>query len=271
MRVSILQIPTRNESGEGHNSLRHEMRGIRKPSLRARIQVASPLHNQRTIPDRRTGQNPNRLVSIRPSTSRQRSVLERHAHVVRNHRVQSERLVHDVLKVLHVLEVLVCGLFGGADGGEDFLAQFGGDAGGEGEVVDGPGESAGGGVAACEEDRDELVAEHLAVACVACDGVEEGVARVVGVFLGEFLGGEGKGAVDVVVDEFVNGFDARVESHAVARNGPVQWANARDDGLHALRVVEGVGEAGLWFVEGVDAGAEEEVCCCVESVAEHHV
>lgn len=71
-------------------------------------------------------------------------------------------------QVGHVLEVVVCGCARRADFVKDFGAEFCIDLGVVGEFVEGPRERCGGGVAAGEEDGDDLVADGLGVAGVVC-------------------------------------------------------------------------------------------------------
>ena len=58
----------------------------------------------------------------------------------------------------------------------DFGAEARHDGWVAGELVEEPGEGGGGGVAAGEQDGDELVANDLAIAREAGQGVQEGVA-----------------------------------------------------------------------------------------------
>ena len=83
-----------------------------------------------------------------------------------------------MLQVLHGLERLVRRHPRAADMVHDLGAQLGHDLGLLGEFVEEPGQRAGGGVAAGEQDGNELVAQDFAVTGVFGQGVEEGVAFV---------------------------------------------------------------------------------------------
>ena len=109
----------------------------------------------------------------------------------RDGRIQAERLVEDVLEIGHGFEVGVGrGATGWAEVGEDFGAQATHNVRVAGELEEGPGQGGGGGVAAGEQDGDELVADHGAVAREAGQGVQEGVAGVGLCFLFQLVGRE---------------------------------------------------------------------------------
>lgn len=81
--------------------------------------------------------------------------------------VEAHSLVEDGVEVFHFLEVCVGGfpaLGADAEPGADFVAQFGHDVWVAGELEEAEGEGSGCGVAAGEEDGDELVAEDSGVA-----------------------------------------------------------------------------------------------------------
>lgn len=197
-------------------------RRVREARLDGRVQVGAALHDERRVADGRALGNRNGLRAVGPAADRQRRVRQRDADVVRHHGVQAQRLVHDVLQVLHVLEVLVRRGAVAADVLHDLGAQRREHGGLLREVVQDPGQGAGGGVAAREERRDELVAQRLSVPGVGRDGVEEGVAFVVVGFFFEFLRREGEGLVDVHVHEVVQHAERRVETHSLAGHCPVE-------------------------------------------------
>jgi hypothetical protein len=114
-------------------------------------------------------------------------------------------------EIAHTFEIIIARLTGRTDTIEDFIAEFTEYSRVRGEFVEEPGESDGGGVAAGEEDGDELVAKDGAVASVGGDCMEEGVALVgFGEFF-EFIRGEGEGLVDDAVGEFVEHCEAGIE------------------------------------------------------------
>lgn len=79
------------------------------------------------------------------------------------------------------------------------------------QLVERPRQGRGRGVAAGEQDGDELVAQHLSVAREAREGVQERVAFFGLGLGGEFFGGETERVVDEWVDEFVEDFEFFVE------------------------------------------------------------
>ena len=95
-----------------------------------------------------------------------------------------------MLEIAHGFEVGVGRGSGGAQTVEDFGAESGDDARVPREFVEDPGQCGGGGVAAGEEDGDELVPDNGPVAREGGEGVQEGVAAVGFCFLFEFLRGE---------------------------------------------------------------------------------
>ena len=115
-----------------------------------------------------------------PPPRGERGVRESYAHVVGDDGVETQGFVEGVLQVAHGFEVVV-GRFCGrvrAERAVDFAAQGGHDFRVAGQRVEEPGERYCGRVAAGEEDGDELVAQHGAVARVRGQRVQEGVALV---------------------------------------------------------------------------------------------
>lgn len=115
------------------------------------------------------------------------------------------------------------------------------------ELVQREAEGRGRRVAAREEDREDLVAQDGPVAREARDGVQEGVVTVGLGLGGELLRGEAEGALDVVVDEGVDG--GQVAEVGLAAVEPGDAAGADDVGLDLRGLVEGVGE-GLLVMAG---------------------
>ena len=236
-----------------------------------RVDVGPVLEDERAVADRRVFEDGEGLRAVGPAAAGERRVGQRDADVVGDDGVEAQRLVERVLQVAHGFEVLVGGLRGGvgAEGGVDFAAERGDDVGVLGEGVEEPGEGHGGCVAAREEDGDQLVAQHGAVARVGGQRVQEGVALVGLGFGFEFRGREREGLVDVLFDEGVEDFQALVE--AFLGHEGLRGASAGDDGLHVLDFSESVRELGLGVLEAVDAVAEEEVGGGVEGEAEEEV
>ena len=112
------------------------------------------------------------------------------------------------------------------------------------EETDGPGEAAGGGVAAGEQDIDELVADGDGIAHLGHERVDEHVAFFAFFFAGFGGGGclfESQGIGDDVVDEVVDEFAGFAEAEAV--DEPVEVAEAATHSEVMLPFVKGVGES----------------------------
>lgn len=172
-----------------------------------RVDVVPALHGERAVDDDVVLEDRDVGLARLPG---QRRVLERRAQVVRHRGVQPERLVERVRQVGHALEVGVRRRAALPDGGEDLAAQLGVDGGVVGELVDGPRERRGGGVPPRQEDRHDLVPQHLGVAGVPRDLVEErGVLVGLGELL-EFVLREDRGLLDVRLHESLEHRDASV-------------------------------------------------------------
>lgn len=180
-----------------------EDRHVREVGRRLGVEVATPLHQKRGVAHGRVFADADRLEAVGAAAVGKRGVVKGQSDVEGDAGIEAERLAHDVLQVAHVLQVVVRRRLVGADALEDLATQLGYDFRVVGELVEEPGEHGGGGVAAREEDADDLVADDLAVAREARQGVQEGVAVVGFGFLFEFLGGKAQGVVDVGVDEGV--------------------------------------------------------------------
>lgn len=178
-------------------------RHVRELGRRLGVEVATSLHQKGRVPHRRIFADADGLEAVRPAAVGKSGIMKGESDVERDARIEAEGLAHDMLQVAHVLQVFVRRRLGGADALEDLAAQLGDDFGVVGQLVEEPGEHGGGGVAAGEEDGHDLVADDLAVAREAGQGVQEGVAVVGLGFLFEFFGGEAQGVVDVGVDEGV--------------------------------------------------------------------
>ena len=155
------------------------------------------------------------------------------SHIEGDAGVEAQSLAHDMLQVSHILQIVISRRSVGADTLEDFATEFRHDGRVVGEFVEEPGEHGGGGVAAGEEDGDDLVADDFAVVGEAREGVQEGVARVGFRFLFQFRGREAQGVVDVGVYEGVELFDAGEEG--APGDEPVEWAG---DGRLAMDMIE---------------------------------
>lgn len=185
------------------------------------------------------------------------------------------------MKISHGFEIGVGrGAAVRAEVGVDFGPEARHDGRVAGELVEEPGEGGGGGVAAGEQDGDELVANDLAIAREAGEGVQEGVARVRLCFLFEFFWGEAQGLLDVRVHEGVEDLEVGVEAAAgdeavhgsawgeisakdryvcggrLGGGEEVGLPGSSDDVLHPLHFGKGLGELGLRVVEAVDARSE---------------
>lgn len=122
----------------------------------------------------------------------------------------------------------------GADGAEDLLAEFVDDLWVLGKFMEEEGEGAGGGVAAGEEDGDDLVADDFAVASGVGEGVKEGL--VLRVFETRWV--EGEALRDDWLDEVVHYFEAFPEGFAVEE--AVEGADAGDLVLGRMQSVGGM-------------------------------
>jgi len=169
-----------------------------------------------------------------------------------------------------------------AEGGDDGVAQRGEGGRVPEEQVEEPGEEGGGGVAAREQDVQELSAEFEGVAGLLRQGFKEDVLLLLALIgrLGVFgLGALGQRQSDVVVHELVHGFIVLFVLLGVVE--PVVVRQAEAAGHVHLRRVEVAGECGfvVRFVRGrrvasgfrqlaVDRFAEEELAGGVQSQAE---
>lgn len=115
-------------------------------------------------------------LPILAAAPRQPGVLVGELGVDGHDGVQTEGLVQDVAEVLEVLDLVEGGGF--AVEGGDFGLEFGPDVGAAGELEEGGGHEGGGGVAACDQGVDDLVAQFVLVAAMLGQFVEEDVALV---------------------------------------------------------------------------------------------
>lgn len=212
-----------------------------------RVQVRAALHDERRVSDGRVLEHRQRLGAVRAAAPGQGRVLEGDADVERHGRVETQRLVEDGPEVRHVLEVVVRGEAVLADGLEDLGAQAGHGVRMPAELVDGPREGRGGGVAAGEQDGDDLVAQDFGVAGEAGELVQKGVVLVGFGVGGEFLGAHAQGALDEVVDKAVHDFEAVVVG--LFGDEGLELVGAGEDVLDALDFVEGFGEFLFWSSE----------------------
>lgn len=196
-------------------------RHVRELGRRLGVEIATSLHQKRRVPHRRVFPDADRLQAVGAAAMGKRGIVEGQSHIERHARVEAEGLAHDVLQVADILQVIVGWGFGGPDALEDVAAQLGDYLRVGGELVEEPGEHGGGGVAAGEEDADDLVADDGAVAREACEGVQEGVAGGGFGFLFKFGGREAQRVLDVGVNEGVEDFDAGEEGPP--RDEPVEW------------------------------------------------
>lgn len=130
----------------------------------------------------------------------------------------------------------------GAEVGDDGGAEFLEDLRVTQELVEEPGEQRGGGVAAGEEDVEELGAEFDGVAGARGELFEEDVALLVVAFFGELLatGGFAQGQVYVVVNEALDVLVVVFELARVVQ--PVEISQAETLGKVGLSTVEVAGE-----------------------------
>lgn len=225
-------------------------------SLRdGRVQIRAALHDERRVTDGRVLEHRERLGAVGAAASGQSRVLEGDADVEGHGRVEAERLVEDGLEIRHVLEVVVRGQAVLANGLEYLGAQAAYCLRMPAELVDGPREDRGGGVAAGEQDGDDLVTQDFWVAREAGELVQEGVVLVGFGVGGELLGTHAQGALDEVVDEVVHDFEAVVVGF-LGDQGP-EAEGAGEDVLHALDFVEGFGKLLFWGSIGVSESVTE--------------
>ena len=185
--------------------------------------------------------------------------------------MQAQGLVEQGFEVLEVLQLL--------EGWElvvergDVGLQRGEDVRAVGQGVPDVGEEGGGGVAAGEEDVEELGADLDGVGGLADELVEEDVAaRLVGVgFLLQQLRAPGEALLDIVVDEIVHEFLVVLEVLVGGEEG-AQAAPAGGVGDEVLAAGEALGEAVVAALgEGLGALAEEELGGAVDGEAEEEL
>ena len=201
--------------------------------------------------------------------------MQRHAHVERHRGIQAHGLVDGVLEVGHILQILVRRRAVRAQALQDLTAQLRDGVGVTAELENGEGQGAGGGVAAGEQDGDELVADDFAIAGVGGQGVAEGVALCGFGLLVEFGLVKAEDALDVGVDKGVDDFEAGAELAAgkklddegaggllegggMGRDG-VGLPSAGEHVLETLDFTKGGCEFGVWVIQAVDTLAEEEL------------
>ena len=154
----------------------------------------------------------------------------------RHDRVQAQSLIEDVLHIGAILE-LGKGYVGlwvtsrisaevSDDGGAELLE----DIGSTGEVVEDPAKEGGGGIAASEEDVQELGAKLNGIAGLGCERVEEDIAafllvevrglRVIALLRLKWLVVLPEGSGDEVIDKGVDIFDVAAKLERVHK--PIQ-------------------------------------------------
>lgn len=207
---------------------------------RFRVQVLSALHEERRVRNGRVLEHGQRLGAVGATTTRQRGVLERQAHIKRHGGIKTECLVDDGLEVRHVLDILVRGWVRGADSLENLAAELGDAFRVAAQLVQGPRECAGRGIATGKEDGNDLVAEDLAVAGKAGKSVQESVALLRLCVLAQLIRAEEQGLVNEVVDKVVNGVESAPECSL--GNEWTEVTGSCEDILDVLDVVEGFGK-----------------------------
>lgn len=218
-------------------AVRLELGGILTPDVLATVQDVGAVENGLTLLD------VDGVLGIRATTNGQASVLGSVAGIDRQRREETQTLAHDVLEELTRLEVgeaEAVGVFVGAKGLDDVAAESGKDFRVSGEEKHCPGEKRGGGVAAGEENVEELRAKFKRVLGGGSEGVEEDVGRIRIFSLLLVLGLKGTG--NTLVDKSVNLLAALLELLGI-----VQEAETRDTdtlGKVPLGVVKVLGEIG---------------------------
>lgn len=169
------------------------------------------LHDEGAVADGGVLEDGDGQGAVRAAAARERRVAEGQAHVEGHHGVQAQGLVHDVLQVLHVLEVVVRGLALEADLADDLVAQLAHALGVPAELVNGPRQRRGRRVAARQEHGDELVADHLAVPGEECELVQECVSRLGLGLGGKLLRTELEGTINVRLTKLVDDLETGAE------------------------------------------------------------
>lgn len=105
-------------------AVRAELVRVRELVRDRRVQVRPPLHHERRVPDRCVLEHGDGLGAVCAAAAGQRRVLQGHAQVEWYYRVEPQYLVDHVLKVLHALEVFVCGRAREAQCLHDLVAQL---------------------------------------------------------------------------------------------------------------------------------------------------
>jgi len=85
----------------------HKLLNIRETKRDRLVDLRISLHMQRRISDWCVLPYPHRAKSIFSSSMRQRRIMQGHAHVERDSRVQAQNFVDGVLQVWHTLQIFV--------------------------------------------------------------------------------------------------------------------------------------------------------------------
>ncbi len=243
------------------------------------------MHDVHGVIDRLAFAHENRTLPVRPTANRDGGVFCRDTGIEGDNGVEAQRFVEGMLELSARLEALegdVAGVGVGAKLGEDGGAEAVVDGGVSDEQVEGPAEQGGGGVAAGEEDVEDLRAEFDGIARLRRQRFEEDVFLPPALFLVFVLQVRVQGQAHEVVGELVRLLAGEAKSGRVIE--PVLVEQAAAAGEVPLRDVEGVGEGflvlshfdaavGLGFGGEVgdlrpDALAHEELGGGVESQAE---
>lgn len=172
------------------------------------VDVFATLHGQGAVDDNVALEHGDGRLPVGAGQAR---VLKGGADVVRHGRVDAQRLVDDVRQVLELLEVLIGRLVAKrAHHPQDLLPQPLDHLWLVAELVDGPRQGRRRGVSSGQQHRHDLVADHLAVARVACNVVQEGKVLVRLGQLLELVGRQGQGLLDEWGHELLNVLDSCV-------------------------------------------------------------
>nr|POE98310.1 hypothetical protein CFP56_64903 [Quercus suber] len=238
-----------------NEALRPELVGVVAPEVEAAV------HEVDAVADVRAGGDVDRRGAVGSAAEGQRGVALRSSRVEGHNGVQAQDLVDGVLQVLAAFQCRkrdVGRVLVRAEGLEDGRAELGEDFGVAGEQVEEPGEQAGGGVSAGEEDVEELGAQLDRVARLLSQCLEENVAFFfTGFALLLLLGGAFlQRQIYIVRDELVD--HSVVLAEFKAGDQPVEVAHAealREPFLRRIKVdAEGMLVRGLSLVTRLEAG-----------------
>ncbi|KAI9171981.1 Aromatic amino acid aminotransferase [Paramyrothecium foliicola] len=204
------------------------------------VQVGTALHDEGGVADRSVLEDGKGLRTVLAAASGQRGILQGEANVEGDDRVESQDLVQEGLEVGHVLDVFVGWGAVEADRVQDFLAQLSDRLGVAAQLVYGPRKGGCSGITAGEQDGNQLVTEDLGVSGEAGELVKERVSLIGLGLVGKLFRGEEKSALDVLVNELIDGLEAGPE--ALLGHETAELGGSHNDVLHALNFVEGFGE-----------------------------